>query len=126
MISKFKALRIRITLFLGSHRGKTIFNFCYGLGASIAILGVLFKLLHLDGANIMLSVGLGTEVIIFALSALEPPFRTYHWENVFPVLKTNQEQDRPDLVKLRQEVQKNQEVHSKHPKTEASTVQSTP
>lgn len=100
MISKFKALRIRITLFLGSHRGKTIFNFCYGLGASIAILGVLFKLIHLDGANIMLAVGLGTEVIIFALSALEPPFRTYHWENVFPVLETNKVQDRPDLEEM--------------------------
>lgn len=100
MISKFKALRIRITLFLGSHRGKTIFNFCYGLGASIAILGVLFKLLHLDGANIMLAVGLGTEVIIFALSALEPPFRTYHWENVFPVLEANKAQDRPDLEEM--------------------------
>jgi methyl-accepting chemotaxis protein len=108
MISKFKALRIRITLFLGSHRGKTIFNFCYGLGASVAILGVLFKLLHLDGANIMLSLGLGTEVLIFALSALEPPFRAYHWENVFPVLKTNQEQDRPDLDKLIKDYLKSQ------------------
>jgi gliding motility-associated protein GldL len=100
MISKFKAFRIRITLFLGSYRGKSLFNLFYGLGASVAILGVLFKLVHLDGANIMLCVGLGTEVLIFALSALEPPYRNYHWENVFPILKSHNEKDRPHFDQL--------------------------
>jgi hypothetical protein len=100
MISKFKAFRIRITIFLGSYRGKSLFNLFYGLGASVAILGVLFKLVHLNGANLMLCVGLGTEVLIFALSALEPPFRNYHWEYVFPILKSNVNQDRPELQDL--------------------------
>ncbi|HET9570583.1 MAG TPA: gliding motility protein GldL [Bacteroidales bacterium] len=100
MISKIKAFRIRLSIFLGSYRGKTIFNLFYGLGAAVAILGTLFKLLHLDGANIMLSLGLGTEVFIFAISALEPPYRNYHWEHVFPILKTHAEEDRPDFKNL--------------------------
>lgn len=90
----------RLAAFLGSQRGKTIFNFFYGFGASLAILGVLFKLLHLDGANTMLAIGLGTEVLIFALSAFEPPFRNYRWEEVFPVLKSRKEEDRPDFNNL--------------------------
>jgi hypothetical protein len=100
MISKFKAFRIKLSDFLGSYRGKSIFNLFYGLGASIAILGTLFKLLHLDFANIMLSVGLGTEVVIFAISSLEPPYRNYHWEYVFPILKSHSDQDRPDLQNI--------------------------
>lgn len=100
MISKIKAFRIRLSIFLGSYRGKSIFNLFYGLGAAVAILGTLFKLLHLDGANIMLSIGLGTEVFIFAISAMEPPYRNYHWENVFPILKSNAEQDRPNFQNL--------------------------
>jgi hypothetical protein len=100
MISKIKAFRIWLSIFLGSYRGKTIFNLFYGLGAAVAILGTLFKLLHLDGANIMLALGLGTEVLIFAISALEPPYRNYHWEYVFPILKSHSEQDRPDFNHL--------------------------
>ncbi|MGE4433622.1 MAG: gliding motility protein GldL [Bacteroidales bacterium] len=92
-----KGFRHRIADFLGSYRGKTIFNFFYGFGASLAILGTMFKLLHLDGANIMLAVGLSTEVFIFALSAFEPPFRTYRWDEVFPVLRTRNPEDRPNF-----------------------------
>lgn len=87
-LSKFRA-------YLESYEGKTLFNYFYGFGASIAILGTLFKILHLDGANVMLAVGLGTEVLMFALSAFEPPFRAYHWEEVFPILKSHNEEDRP-------------------------------
>lgn len=96
-MSNSKKLRVRIGAFLGSYRGKTIFNFFYGFGASLAILGTMFKLLHLDYANVMLAVGLGTEVFIFALSAFEPPYRTYRWDEVFPILKSHKEEDRPDF-----------------------------
>lgn len=96
-MSDKKSLQTRISHFLGSYRGKTIFNFFYGFGASLAILGTMFKLLHLDGANIALAVGLGTEVFIFALSAFEPPFRNYRWDEVFPILRTHNEEDRPDF-----------------------------
>ncbi|OQA00052.1 MAG: hypothetical protein BWY72_00025 [Bacteroidetes bacterium ADurb.Bin416] len=92
-----KSFRTKLSHFLGSHRGKTIFNFCYGFGAALAILGTLFKLLHLEGANIALSIGLGTEVFIFALSAFEPPFRNYRWEEVFPILVTHKDEDRPEF-----------------------------
>lgn len=87
----------KIAQYLSSYRGKILFNFFYGFGASVAILGTLFKILHLDGANVMLAVGLGTEVLMFAISAFEPPFRNYHWEEVFPVLKSRKPEDRPNL-----------------------------
>lgn len=83
--------------FLASYKGKVLFNFFYGFGAAIAILGTLFKILHLDGANAMLAIGLGTEVLMFAISAFEPPFRNYHWEEVFPVLKTRNPEDMPNF-----------------------------
>jgi gliding motility-associated protein GldL len=95
--SNKKSFRTKLSHFLGSYRGKTIFNFCYGFGASLAILGTMFKLLHLDGANIALAIGLGTEVFIFAISAFEPPFRNYRWEEVFPVLTSHKEEDRPEF-----------------------------
>jgi gliding motility-associated protein GldL len=95
-MSNNKRMRIKLSEFMGSYRGKTLFNFFYGFGASLAILGLMFKLLHLGGANIMLGIGLGTEAFIFALSSFEPPFRNYHWEQVFPVLTTNNENDKPD------------------------------
>ncbi len=96
-MTRTKKFRKNLSLFLGSYRGKVIFNFFYGFGASLAILGTMFKLLHLDGANIALAIGLGTEVFIFALSAFEPPYRTYRWDNVFPVLKTGNDEDRPNF-----------------------------
>lgn len=92
-----KSFRTKLSHFLGSHRGKTIFNYCYGFGAALAILGTMFKLLHMDGANIAIAVGLGTEVFIFTISAFEPPFRNYRWEEVFPVLTSHNEEDRPEF-----------------------------
>jgi len=52
-------------------RGQRIFNILYSIGASIVILGALFKILHAYGADIMLIVGMGTEAIIFFLSAFD-------------------------------------------------------
>jgi len=98
-MSKNKKIGLKLTEFMGSYRGKTLFNFFYGFGASLAILGLMFKLLHLgSAANIMLGIGLGTEAFIFALSSFEPPFRNYHWEQVFPILKTHDENDRPNFT----------------------------
>lgn len=54
--------------------GQTFLNYGYSWGASIVILGALFKLTHLPGANIMLYFGMGTEVIVFFLSAFDRPF----------------------------------------------------
>ena len=54
--------------------GQTFLNYAYSWGASIVILGTLFKLTHLPGANIMLYLGMGTEVVVFFLSAFDRPF----------------------------------------------------
>lgn len=59
---------------MDSARGKTIMNYFYSWGAAVVILGTLFKLTHLPGADIMLFVGMGTEVIVFLFSAFERPF----------------------------------------------------
>jgi gliding motility-associated protein GldL len=60
-----------------------IFNFGYGIGASIVILGAMFKLLYWKGANEMLMIGMITEAIIFAVSAFERPFKIYEWDRIF-------------------------------------------
>ena len=54
--------------------GQTFLNYAYSWGASVVILGTLFKLTHLPGANFMLYLGMGTEVIVFFLSAFDRPF----------------------------------------------------
>lgn len=59
-----------------------LFNAGYGIGASIVIMGVLFKLMYWEGANVMLTVGLVTEALIFAMSAFERPLKTYEWDKV--------------------------------------------
>lgn len=54
--------------------GQTFLNYAYSWGASIVILGTLFKLTHLPGANFFLFLGMGTEVVVFFLSAFDRPF----------------------------------------------------
>ncbi len=58
----------------------------YGLGAAVVIFGALFKILHLPGANVMLILGMGTEVVIFFFSAFEPLHVEYNWALVYPEL----------------------------------------
>jgi len=58
----------------------------YGIGASIVIVGALFKIQHLEGAGIMLGVGLGVEALIFFLSAFEPKHPEPDWTKVYPEL----------------------------------------
>ena len=54
--------------------GQTFLNYAYSWGAAVVILGTLFKLTHLPGANFMLFLGMGTEVIVFFISAFDRPF----------------------------------------------------
>ncbi len=58
----------------------------YGIGASVVILGALFKINHYPGADYMLMAGLGTEAIIFFFSAFEPPHIDPDWSMVYPEL----------------------------------------
>lgn len=64
-----------IQSFMGSYRGKVILNYAYSWGAAIVILGALFKLTHMPGANLMLWIGMGTEVLVFFISAFDLPAR---------------------------------------------------
>jgi gliding motility-associated protein GldL len=73
--------------FLSSPKGKKIVGYAYGFGAAIVIVGALFKILHLPGAAVVLTLGMGTEAILFALSAFEDPHKEYHWDLVFPQLE---------------------------------------
>lgn len=63
-----------------------VMNMVYGLGAAVVIIGALFKMQHYPGASIMLSVGLGVEAFIFALSAFEPVHKELDWSLVYPEL----------------------------------------
>ena len=72
--------------FLTSYKGKKILGYVYGLGAAVVIAGALFKIMHWPGANEMLILGMGTEVIIFVISAFEPPHMDLQWEKVYPEL----------------------------------------
>ncbi|TVR72022.1 MAG: gliding motility protein GldL [Marinilabiliales bacterium] len=58
----------------------------YGIGASVVILGALFKIQHWPGAGVMLTVGLGAEAMIFFLSAFEPLHEEVDWTLVYPEL----------------------------------------
>ena len=71
--SKFNMI-YRLQRWLDSVPGQTFLNYAYSWGASIVILGTLFKLTHLPGANLMLYLGMGTEVIVFFISAFDRPF----------------------------------------------------
>lgn len=61
-----------IQKWLRTKRGQTFLNYVYSWGASVVIAGALFKLTHIDGADIMLWLGMGTEVIVFFLAGFEP------------------------------------------------------
>ena len=69
---------------------KNTMNMAYGLGASIVIIGALMKIIHQDlgpiSGNLMLTIGLVTEALIFALSAFDPPGEDIDWSKVYPEL----------------------------------------
>jgi gliding motility-associated protein GldL len=70
--------------------GKRFKNFMtklYGLGAAVVIMGALFKILHLKGADLMLIIGLTTEAVIFAISAFEAQPKEYDWTLAYPELE---------------------------------------
>ena len=72
--------------FFVGEKGQRLFNYAYSIGASIVILGALCKLLHTQFADAILIIGMGTEAIIFFLSAFDEPAKEYKWEKVYPEL----------------------------------------
>ncbi len=67
-------------------RNKVWTSFIYGVGASVVLIGALFKILHLEGANELLTVGMSVEAFLFFMSAFEPIHKEYDWEIVYPQL----------------------------------------
>ena len=71
--SKYNVI-YRLQKWMDSVPGQTFLNYAYSWGASIVILGTLFKLTHMDGADFFLFLGMGTEVFVFFISAFDRPF----------------------------------------------------
>lgn len=94
-MGKYKRYKNSVEAFLSGEKGQRFFNFAYSIGAAVVIWGALFKILHLPGGNALLSIGMGTEVLMFVLTAFDRPPREYHWEEVFPVLSSKNPEDRP-------------------------------
>ena len=72
---------------------QTIMGYVYGWGASVVLVGALFKINHWPGATLMLIVGLLTEAFIFFTSAFEPPHKTWDWSVVYPELAGMEESE---------------------------------
>ena len=64
----------KIQRWLNSVNGKTFMNYAYSWGAAVVVLGALFKITHLPGSNLMLFLGMGTEVLVFFISGFDRPF----------------------------------------------------
>lgn len=90
-MGKVSQCRVAIERFVSSDRGQRFFNVAYSIGAAIVIWGALFKLLHIRGGDLLLCIAMGTEVIVFILTAFDRPPREYKWEEVFPALDGREE-----------------------------------
>ena len=69
-----------------SPKVKRIIGAVYSLGASVVIIGAMFKILHVPGAGVTLGIGMVTEAILFAIGIFDAPHVDYHWDHVFPAL----------------------------------------
>lgn len=97
-MGKIKKYKNVVERFLSGDSGQRFFNFAYSIGAAVVIWGALFKILHLPGGNTLLCIGMGTEVLMFILTAFDRPEKQYNWEDVFPVLASKDPEDRPDFT----------------------------
>ena len=77
---------MNLTELVQSKRYKRFMAYVYGWGASVVLLGALFKINHYPYASEMLLVGLSVEALIFFLSAFEPLHEQYDWSLVYPEL----------------------------------------
>lgn len=88
-----------------SRSSKKLFAMAYGLGASVVIIGALFKITHFEfwgiGGNILLTIGLVTEAIIFAISAFEPVDDDLDWSLVYPELSGGTKTERERIAETK-------------------------
>ncbi len=73
----------KFDLWWNSPKMKRIIGAAYSLGASVVILGAMFKILHLNGGGTMLGIGMTVEAIIFALGVFDKPTQEIEWNKVF-------------------------------------------
>ncbi len=88
--------------FFESKSGKKIMAMAYGVGAAIVIVGALFKIMHWTGADAMLIIGMGTEAVIFLISAFEPIHEEWDWSLVHPELAGMEGEAKPKQMKVAQ------------------------
>lgn len=69
-----------------SYSGKRVTGIIYSVGASVVIVGALFKILHWPGASQVLMLGMFTEAFLFLIGTLDKPHTEFHWQEVFPQL----------------------------------------
>jgi gliding motility-associated protein GldL len=82
-----------------SHGWKNFMSKVYGIGASVVLVGAMFKIMHWPGAGVMLVVGLSTEAFIFFTSAFEPLHKEWDWSLVYPELAGMHEDIEDEEVK---------------------------
>jgi gliding motility-associated protein GldL len=90
---------MNITEIVQSSGWKNFMAKLYGFGASVVIIGALFKIQHWTGASVMITIGLGTEAIIFFFSAFEPLHEELDWTLVYPELAGRTDPDEVETIK---------------------------
>ena len=120
-MGKYRRYKNRVEMYLSSEKGKRILNFAYSWGASIVIIGTMFKLLHLPYANWIIGIALSVEALIFFIFGFEKPGSEYHWEDVFPILKSKNPMDRPDFSDMKVSAMINSEANAEDDNMNAST-----
>lgn len=88
MGKKYRRYKNALEKFLSSDKGRRFFHVAYSVGASVVVLGALFKINHYPLGNEIMLIGLGAEALIFFISAFDSPVRDYRWEEVFPEFAT--------------------------------------
>ena len=86
--------------FFASRKYKLVTKYLSGFGASVVIVGALFKIMHWPGCDLMLIIGLLTEAAIFAFIALEPMHDELDWARVFPELGVNENDEENRLLPI--------------------------
>lgn len=124
-MTRIQKYRRGLGSFISSEKGQRFFNFAYSIGAAIVIWGALFKILHLPGGNALLSIGMGTEVLMFILTAFDRPPKEYKWDRVFPILskEENGEELSAEEEKMLNEVRTGQAVIADNPEATAAVQQ---
>jgi len=105
---------------------KKFFNYAYGIGASIVILGALFKIQHWPFGSEMLTIGMAVEALVFFLSAFESVEEDLDWSLVYPELSAGQDrdQDRKDAREVQSLLSQKLDVMLKEAKLDAGVMES--